>query len=274
MRAMMARTVWMAAALWLAGCTTYSLEELRQTTPKGSPFQNALSHHYLDFAELKETRYDWYSVQHFADKGLLAAYGNEVGPEDLKDWDVPAEQLPELEKARADLLAVLTPDNIQNKPDLAAQAQFNYDCWVNYAAPNWQQERIDECRDAFMTALAELSAPPEAKLQERYMVYFQWGQVQITPEGQQIIDEVVAALEPEASYDITLNGHTDTTGGETYNLKLAQRRAEAVEKRLVEGGIEPSAIKIFSYGESDLAVKTPDNKQEPLNRRVEIFLGE
>lgn len=261
-----------ACALLIGGCTTHSLEELRQTTPKGSPFQNALSQYYLKFAEEKETRYDWYAVMHFADKGLIAAYGNEVGPEDLSGWDLTEDRRAELEKARADLLAVLTPDNIAVRPDLSAQAQFYFDCWVNYSDANWQKERIYDCREGFLDAVYELKPHIKDSRQEKYTVYFAWGQVAITSEAQAVIDEVVQQVEVLSEYELVLNGHSDRSGNAKHNLKLSQKRAAAVKEKLIKGGVKEEHIKVFAFGSSD-PIKEKDKKAIS-NRRVEIMLTE
>ena len=74
-------------------------------------------------------------------------------------------------------------------------------------------------------------------------------------------------------YDRTLievNGYTDTTGKDTYNLKLSQRRAEAVADVLVDDGINPARISPRGFGETHLRIPTGDNVNEPRNRRVEI----
>lgn len=272
MRKWVRKTICASMALALAGCATHSLEELRQTTPRGTPFQNALSQYYLKFAEEKERRYDWYAVSHFADKGLLAAYGNEIGPEEFAGWDIPDNKRSELEKARADLLAVLTPDNREVRPDLSAQAQFYFDCWVNYSDGNWQKERIYDCREGFLDAVYELTPHAKEVLQSRYTVYFQWGQHSITPEAQLVIDEVVAHVEPLTQYEIVLNGHADASGNAKHNLKLSQKRADAVKERLVAGGVKDEQIKTYAFGESDPEVKS-QGKEEG-NRKVVILLNE
>lgn len=267
------KTIIAMMATALVGCTTHSLEELRQTTPKGNPFQNALSQYYLKFAEEKEKRYDWYAVMHFADKGLLAAYGNEVGPEALEAWEIPDEKRSELEKARIDLLAVLTPDNMEVRPDLAAQAQFYFDCWVNYSDSKWQKDRIYDCREGFLDAMYELKPHKMEKQQERYTVYFQWGQSTITEAAQKVIDEVVEAVEPITQYDIVLSGHTDASGSAKYNLMLSQKRADAVKEKLIAGGVKEEQIKTYAFGESDPQVKS-DKPKEENNRRVQITVNE
>src|ERR1700733_14755304 len=105
--------------LGVTGCATYSLEELRHTTPQGTAFQDALSQLYMEFSSEEEKEYDWFNSMHFADKGLRSAYGKDVGPEDLKDWDIPAEVLPDMIKAREALMLALTDDAKQTHPDEA-----------------------------------------------------------------------------------------------------------------------------------------------------------
>ena len=92
-------------------------------------------------------------------------------------------------------------------------------------------------------------------------------------EGQNIVDGAAVELtSKDEAYEVVLSGYTDASGSESYNLKLSQRRAESVKKRLVEKGVKAAAITLFAYGESSPTVKTPDGKKEKTNRRVEIFL--
>src|SRR5262245_5554490 len=107
----------------LSACTTYSLQELRATTPKGNEFQTVLSNHYLKFAEEKAADYNWQDSSYFADKGLRAAYGNDVAPENLVMWHLPPDKAPQLAEAREKLVAALAA-KAGEKPKEAANAQF------------------------------------------------------------------------------------------------------------------------------------------------------
>jgi outer membrane protein OmpA-like peptidoglycan-associated protein len=76
---------------------------------------------------------------------------------------------------------------------------------------------------------------------------------------------------------IQVVGHTDTTGTEKHNSGLGQQRADAVRSALAEAlkkhGVtadQLDPIGTRSAGESDLAVKTADEVDEPRNRRVHI----
>ena len=59
-------------------------------------------------------------------------------------------------------------------------------------------------------------------------------------------------------------------GTPNYNYALGGRRAEAVQKMLIEYGIPASQIVAVSAGEQGLAVPTPDNTPNAENRRVRV----
>ena len=67
-------------------------------------------------------------------------------------------------------------------------------------------------------------------------------------------------------------GHSDTLGDKAYNLALSMRRAMAVQKLLVEKGIDEAFIDTTSHGEENPLVKTADNVGNPKNRRVEVVV--
>ncbi len=72
---------------------------------------------------------------------------------------------------------------------------------------------------------------------------------------------------------ILVEGHTDSTGSETYNQQLSERRANSVMNLLVERGVPSGRISILGYGESRPVATnaTPEGRQ--LNRRVEIRIN-
>lgn len=262
---------------FLAGCQAYNLQELRNVTPTGSEFQQALAKEYLQLSAAEEANYNWSNSWHFADKGLTAAYGHDVGPENITDWQVSEAQKPALEAARDQLLSALRPEIVSAQPMLAARAYRYFDCWVARAQDGWQQARIDECSQGFAEALEELNATHAPVAEVRgdtmsYLVFFEWNRASLSKSGSKVVADVVDSLAGQEHYEIILNGHTDTTGLERFNLTLSKKRAEAVARALEKGGIAAEAIKIFAFGESDPRVPTADGVDEPQNRRVEIFI--
>src|ERR1700733_1087197 len=67
---------------------TYQLDQLTKATPTGSAFTQYLTADYRTFAQGEKDEYDWYAQQVFAKKGLAAAAGVAVPPEELADWSV------------------------------------------------------------------------------------------------------------------------------------------------------------------------------------------
>ena len=219
----------LVACFALAGCQSYSLQELRQAEPQGSEFQQALAKEYLLLAAQEEANYDWKDAWHFADKGLTAAYGNDVGPENVEDWNIPAQYHEDLNKARDALLSALKPDVVAAQPGLAARAYRMFDCWVERQEDGWEADKIAECRDGFTEALEQLQQTEATVVAAgggvdttSYIVFFAWNQASLSQSGTKIINGVADSLAGEGGYEVVLNGHTDTTGLERFNLKLSK----------------------------------------------------
>jgi outer membrane protein OmpA-like peptidoglycan-associated protein len=70
--------------------------------------------------------------------------------------------------------------------------------------------------------------------------------------------------------DIIISGHTDSRGSEDYNLKLSERRAQAVRDFLVDQGIDAGRLTVHGYGELRPVASNDTEEGRSLNRRVEI----
>ena len=72
---------------------------------------------------------------------------------------------------------------------------------------------------------------------------------------------------------IEIRGHTDSlnsTGDPNYNLKLSQRRADAVKQALVRKGISADRIQTIGYGEKQPIADNKNEEGRALNRRTEF----
>jgi outer membrane protein OmpA-like peptidoglycan-associated protein len=94
----------------------------------------------------------------------------------------------------------------------------------------------------------------------------------IRPEAHALIRSVAGGLRGEKGAEIDVNGYTDTSGTDEHNDLLSQSRAVAVADALVRAGVAPDRINPRGFGESLLAVPTPDGVREARNRRVEIVV--
>ncbi|MES2682189.1 MAG: OmpA family protein [Pseudomonadota bacterium] len=87
--------------------------------------------------------------------------------------------------------------------------------------------------------------------------------------AQTVLDYVTKGMKGQPTMTVEIAGHTDSLGSTAYNLKLSQRRAEAVSAYLLAQGIDAGRLSAKGYGESELLV-TPETNEidKERNRRV------
>jgi outer membrane protein OmpA-like peptidoglycan-associated protein len=112
--------------------------------------------------------------------------------------------------------------------------------------------------------ITRLAAGPDLE------VRFEFDSADLTPMAQAILDNLATALTTDlAPYRFVLEGHTDAVGGDGYNLTLSERRAEAVQRYLLElYRIEPERMTAIGKGERELLL--PDQPTAAPNRRVRV----
>jgi outer membrane protein OmpA-like peptidoglycan-associated protein len=103
-------------------------------------------------------------------------------------------------------------------------------------------------------------------------ILFDVGQATIKAGAQKNILQIAAVLKQYPSHHISVEGYTDATGGDAYNLKLSENRAAAVRGALISGGIDSTIISSHGFGKDNpvAANTTPDGRAA--NRRVEVII--
>ena len=127
-------------------------------------------------------------------------------------------------------------------------------------------------RDTFMVSAeklqkdfgAALAASP--KKPSSYLLYFDAGQTSLTAASLAEIPSIKADLAQRPGADVSVIGHSDTLGDAQANYTLGLTRATQVAQLM--GSTE--RLSVASHGEKNLLIKTPDNVDEPRNRRVEV----
>jgi outer membrane protein OmpA-like peptidoglycan-associated protein len=103
-------------------------------------------------------------------------------------------------------------------------------------------------------------------------VKFGFDGVSLTPEAMAELDQLSQQVKglDKAVY-LEIEGHTDSSGSETYNRTLGERRAEAVMVYLnQQGGIPLHAMNTISYGESQPIADNGTRDGRSTNRRVVV----
>ena len=103
-------------------------------------------------------------------------------------------------------------------------------------------------------------------------VHFQFDKATLTSSDKQVLDKIATRLKAEApTAQLTVTGHTDSVGSDTYNQKLSDKRAHSVVEYLIEQGVPRSNfVSVVGAGESQPVAdnKTADGRAQ--NRRTEI----
>jgi|GEM_PF-971510 len=110
-----------------------------------------------------------------------------------------------------------------------------------------------------------------------HKIEFETGKAIIKPEFYPYLDEVAKsikmAVESNPTLLIEVQGHTDSQGSASYNMKLSQLRAEAVKEYLVtKHGIDPNRLIARGYGETRPIASNRTREGRARNRRVEFVV--
>lgn len=101
-------------------------------------------------------------------------------------------------------------------------------------------------------------------------VNFDHDKATLRQDAYPVLDQAAADLKEWGDVKVDINGYTDNRGKDQYNLKLSQRRAEAVRAYLIGKGVAADRLTAKGFGETR---PVADNKTEAgrfKNRRVEL----
>lgn len=101
-------------------------------------------------------------------------------------------------------------------------------------------------------------------------VNFDFAKATIRPDGEKVLGEWEARLEQCSDVHVAIHGFTDSIGSEAYNLKLSQRRADAVRDFLVKKGVSASRLTTKGFGKADPVASNDTPEGRAQNRRVEL----
>lgn len=101
-------------------------------------------------------------------------------------------------------------------------------------------------------------------------INFAFDKANITPDSAVVLDVAVDILKKCSSIRMEIDGYTDSTGPEAYNMGLSQRRADAVKRYFVSQGVSSARLTTRGFGESDPIDTNATREGRAKNRRVEL----
>ncbi len=103
-------------------------------------------------------------------------------------------------------------------------------------------------------------------------VLFAFDSAEINPNAMQLVNKLANVMQQHPDLNVAVVGYTDNTGNFNYNIKLSERRANAIVKQLVKDGV--SADRLAGVGIGPLSPIASNDTEEgrARNRRVEFVL--
>jgi len=106
---------------------------------------------------------------------------------------------------------------------------------------------------------------------------FEFDEYALTVDARETLSEVIALYNEYDGTEVSIEGHTDSKGSDTYNQTLSEQRADVVYQWFLDNGIDNEMITARGFGETrpiaDNEVNDLDNPAgRALNRRVDIHI--
>jgi len=101
-------------------------------------------------------------------------------------------------------------------------------------------------------------------------VHFAFNKAKIRPEDMPVLDEAAEILKAHPNMTVQVNGYTDAIGSEAYNLRLSDRRAEAVVAYLESKGIARDRLIPQGFGKTNFVATNKTAEGRAQNRRIEL----
>lgn len=102
--------------------------------------------------------------------------------------------------------------------------------------------------------------------------YFASGQSQLAAAARENLGSIMEILARYPEQQVSVEGHTDSSGSDEANLSLSQQRAQSVREALVAQGADPNRIVATGFGETQPIASNDNSQGRARNRRVEIVI--
>jgi outer membrane protein OmpA-like peptidoglycan-associated protein len=104
-------------------------------------------------------------------------------------------------------------------------------------------------------------------------LFFDTDSAKLNKQAKESLEKIAQMLKTTDSKHVRVRGHTDSTGDETYNQQLSEKRAERVAEFLIDSAdLNPDGISYEGKAARDPVSENSTAEGRARNRRVEIIL--
>lgn len=245
------------STLLLGGCKDYAFLNLQGTAmqpPETRRFQADLADEYQALAEFaRGEEQNPQMADLFYGKSRGVASGQDVEPEPLDKYKIPAFAREDLNDARRQLTDALARVNTPENSRMLAMAQVKFDCWLAYQPYQKKKDGYIGCRESFRQAMAYVDFSKVAKkplatkrgaAPEPQTIHFINDTMTLDQGAHQAIAALADnALENEGTI-VRLVGYSKKAVTIEDTSDNAVRRIIAVRNALYQNGVDPDSVEI------------------------------
>lgn len=149
----------------------------------------------------------------------------------------------------------------------------------SFAAPNFKKMPIHDVEFKMEKILHDFDKHVDIKYQKDTLIVtshiaFEFNKHEINEQYNQFLTGLAKVLEETPNVILSINGYTDATGSDSYNINLSQKRALSIANFLVNKGVRRNRMKCNGYGSSKPIAPDSTEQGRALNRRVEFHFNQ
>ena len=103
-------------------------------------------------------------------------------------------------------------------------------------------------------------------------VLFATDKFELTEKSKATVNDLATILNKYPDTDLTIEGHTDSQGSESYNQTLSEKRAASVASYLKQNGVTETRLTSLGYGETQPVASNETAEGRAENRRVSFIV--
>jgi len=227
-----------------------------------------------DAAAEAQRRAEADAARQAAEKARVEAEQAKAEAERMKQEALAAAQEAARQKEEAEKAKQAAIDQQQALAADAAQARLDAQ-----KAESLRQQAEREKQDLRARLLQQLNSILATRDSARGLianmsdVLFRSGSFELAPGARERLAKVSGIILAYPSLHVSVEGHTDSVGGDDYNQTLSERRAQAVRDYFVQQGIASGSVEAHGYGKTAPIASNDTAEGRQQNRRVELVLS-
>ncbi|MBO7413533.1 MAG: OmpA family protein [Fibrobacter sp.] len=169
-------------------------------------------------------------------------------------------------------------DGVPNYKDKCPNTEAGAEVDSNGCIPDFDKDGVpdnkDKCPNTLPGVVIDSVGCPVNKKEDldelKKGIRFQTNSAKLTQRSFGTLNDVARLMKKFPGASLEVQGHTDNTGKDDYNMDLSQRRAQTVVDYLVKRGVESSRLRAVGYGNTMPIASNNSKEGRQINRRVEM----